>query len=597
MIPQSFIDDLLSRADVVAVIDRYVPLKKAGINYAACCPFHQEKSPSFTVSPSKQFYHCFGCGAHGDALRFLMEYLGLGFVDAVKQLASDFGMTVPDERDDKAAAAPVINPLLNVLGEATRYYRDRLKGSQAAITYLKGRGLTGEIAARFGLGYAPDDWQGLASVFTDYASREDLATVGLVIDNEEKGRRYDRFRDRVMFPIADGKGRVIGFGGRVLGKGEPKYLNSPETPLFEKGRELYGLYHARQAIKEAGRVMVVEGYMDVVALAQFGVGYAVATLGTSTTADHLHKLMKQSDQIVFCFDGDNAGRKAAWRALNQALPVVNDTVRLDFLFLPEGEDPDTLVRQIGRDGFEQLMQREALPMSRFLERELIQRHGLDSAEGKARFWAEAKPLLDQVTAPALKDALRTQLRETAGLFQPRPKFQSREKGKWDGKGRKPEAPYQGPRSVPIGLDEKVQLMLLRWPPLLGLLPQDRADVLSELGDAARALIEFLGRLPSLKEASAGEALIPQLPERWRGHWTQLLKRAEPSAYSDSDNEVLKEDFKSAWAEVVRTATVGRRTARIDELQARWNSLSEDERRELQTLLRENMAGSMRTGQR
>jgi DNA primase len=311
MIPESFIQDLLARVDIVDLVDSYVPLKKAGANYAACCPFHNEKSPSFTVSPTKQFYHCFGCGAHGTAIGFVMEYQGIGFVDAIKDLASRAGMQVPESEgrsfaDEKPGQT---RALIEIMARATQYYKDQLKRSPKAIEYCKKRGLTGEIAARYGMGYAPDGWQNLQEIFPDY-NGEELKLAGLVIENEA-GRRYDRFRDRLMIPIINPKGDIIAFGGRVIDQGEPKYLNSPETPLFEKGRELFGLPQARQSLRETNTVIVTEGYMDVIALAQNGVGNAVATLGTATTATHVQKLLRQVDRIVFCFDGDNAGRKAA----------------------------------------------------------------------------------------------------------------------------------------------------------------------------------------------------------------------------------------------------------------------------------------------
>src|SRR5574340_145630 len=402
MIPQSFIQDLLNRRDIVEVVQRYIPLKKAGANYVACCPFHSEKSPSFTVSPTKQFYHCFGCGAHGTAVGFVMEHQGIGFVETVQELARSIGMQPPQQNavGGTVRGAP---ELADVLERAARYDRDQLKHSPAAIDYLKQRGLTGEIAARFGLGYAPDGWQNLAAVFPDSQAKE-LPATGLVIENES-GKRYDRFRDRIMFPIQIPRGRVIGFGGRVLGRGEPKYLNSPETPLFEKGRELYGLFQARTAIHSAGRVLVVEGYLDVVALAQHGIDYAVATLGTATTPVHVQTLLRHSDDIVFCFDGDAAGRRAAWRALENSLAQVADGKRLSFLFLPEGEDPDSYVRKAGREGFEQLL-RQALPLSEFLLRELSARADLQSQEGRARFLQGAQPLLRQIAAPALALLLR-----------------------------------------------------------------------------------------------------------------------------------------------------------------------------------------------
>jgi len=415
MIPQSFIQDLLGRVDIVEVIDRYVKLKRAGANYTACCPFHSEKSPSFTVSPTKQFYHCFGCGAHGTVVGFLMEYGGMGFVEAVKDLAQGVGMKVPDEQrsDNERRRAEQGETLHEILLRAAQHYRNQLKNAPQAIAYLKKRGLSGDIAKRFGIGYAPDEWQNLAAAFTDYDGPM-LASAGLVKQKED-GKRYDVFRGRIMFPIVDVRGNVIGFGGRVIGDGEPKYLNSPETPVFEKGRELYGLYQGRRAIRDAGRAVVVEGYMDVVALAQSGVEYAVATLGTATTPLHVQKLLRQTDEIVFCFDGDNAGRRAAWRALENSLALLADGKQLKFLFLPEGEDPDTYVRQHGKSAFETLLEKGAVPLSRFLINELTGRVDMSTAEGRAKCVHEAKPLLKQMQPNALRMQLVRELAEKCRL--------------------------------------------------------------------------------------------------------------------------------------------------------------------------------------
>ncbi len=413
MIPNDFIQTLLARVDIVEVIDRLVPLKKAGANYVACCPFHSEKSPSFTVSPTKQFYHCFGCGAHGTAIGFLMEYAGKTFPDAVEDLARDAGLAVPrverpGERERREEAADLTEHLL----AAAKFYRAALRDTPRAIDYLKGRGLTGAVAAKYGIGYAPDEWQALERAFADYGDAA-LEAAGLVIKGEG-GKRYDRFRDRIMFPIHDARGRVVGFGGRVLDRGEPKYLNSPETPVFSKGRELYGLFQARDAIRDAGRVVVVEGYMDVVALAQHGVGYAVATLGTSTTPVHVQKLFRLTDNVVFCFDGDNAGRKAAWRALENALPALADGKNAQFLFLPEGEDPDDFVRQRGKAAFESALA-GAVPLTDVLLRELAARHPPSSTEGRAALVAAAKPLVAAIAAPVLAALLRRRLSEQVGL--------------------------------------------------------------------------------------------------------------------------------------------------------------------------------------
>jgi DNA primase len=412
LIPETFKQDLLSRVDIVDVIERSVRLKKSGANYVACCPFHSEKTPSFTVSSTKQFYHCFGCGAHGNAISFLMEYSGLGYIEAVKDLAESAGMKLPEFEPRGGNKDPVAPDLYEMMQIAAHYYREQLKGAPAAIAYLKGRGLTGKIAARFGIGYAPAGWQNLESVFPDYQDKA-LRECGLVIDNES-GRRYDRFRDRIMFPILNQRGAVIGFGGRVLGEGEPKYLNSPETPLFEKGRELYGLAPARGAIREAGRAIVVEGYMDVVALAQNGVEYVVATLGTATSAVHVQKLFRQTDEVVFCFDGDPAGRRAAWHALEVSLPVLADNKAVKFLFLPAEHDPDSYVREHGREAFERMLA-ETRPLSEFFLAELKGRVDMSSFEGRSKLLHEAKPLLKRIGAAALQLQILKQLADLAGI--------------------------------------------------------------------------------------------------------------------------------------------------------------------------------------
>ena len=409
MIPQSFITDLLNRVDIVDVVGRYVQLKKGGANYMGLCPFHSEKSPSFTVSPTKQFYHCFGCGAHGTSIGFLIEYSGMGFVDAVKDLAQNVGMVVP-EADDKipplqrAAQQAQSQSMSEALSQACDYYRAQLKSAPNAISYLKNRGLTGEVAARFGMGYAPSGWDNLRTVFPDYDALA-LVESGLVIDKvDEDGsnkKRYDRFRERIMFPIRNTKGQVIGFGGRVLDSGEPKYLNSPETPLFQKGLELYGLFEARQAIRDAGYVLVTEGYMDVVALAQLGFPQAVATLGTACTSTHVQKLLRQTDNVIFSFDGDKAGRRAARRALEACLPQVSDNKTIQFLFLPEKHDPDSFVREFGGDAFAQEIN-DAMPLSQFLLREVTGEHDLSTPEGRAATQYDAKPLLQSMTPTSLR---------------------------------------------------------------------------------------------------------------------------------------------------------------------------------------------------
>lgn len=428
-IPSTFLQELLARADVVEVVGRYVQLKKGGANFMGLCPFHAEKSPSFTVSPTKQFFHCFGCGKHGDAIGFLMEHTGASFVEAVRDLAQHYGLQVPEDdstpqqRERAAAQRQKQATLSETLEKAGAAYRKHLKSSPRAIAYLKGRGLSGEIALRFGLGYAPEGWRALASVFPSY-DEPLLVESGLVISSEAEdgaaakgeGKRYDRFRDRIMFPIRNIKGECIGFGGRVLGDEKPKYLNSPETPVFSKGLELYGLFEARNAIRDAGYVLVTEGYMDVVALTQLGFPNAVATLGTACTPDHLQKLFRFTDSVVFSFDGDEAGRRASRRALDAALPYASDTRSVKFLFLPtqpKKHDPDSYIREHGREAFAHCVS-EATPLSRFLIDSAREGCDLSSAEGRARLGVHAQPLWEALPDGALKRQL---LGEIAALVQ------------------------------------------------------------------------------------------------------------------------------------------------------------------------------------
>lgn len=431
MIPHSFLQDLLNRVDIVDVVGKYVQLKKGGANFMGLCPFHNEKSPSFTVSPTKQFYHCFGCGAHGTAIGFLMEHAGLTFPEAVGELAQSVGLTVPQEPSPMrgaTAGAPGERPvfadhksvaaLSDLMQTACDYYRKALRGAPEAIHYLKKRGLTGEIAARFGLGYAPDGWQNLEAAFTDYRS-DALVEAGLVIVSEKldadgQPRRYDRFRERIMFPIRNVKGQVIGFGGRVLESGEPKYLNSPETPLFSKGSELYGLFEARLAIREARSVLVVEGYMDVVALAQLGFPNAVATLGTACTPVHVQKLLRQTDTVIFSFDGDAAGRRAARRALDACLPHAADNRTIRFLFLPSEHDPDSFVREFGKEAFAEQIE-HATPMSQFMLSEVLAGKELDTPEGRARALFDAKPLLQALPPNALRAQIMHMFADRLGV--------------------------------------------------------------------------------------------------------------------------------------------------------------------------------------
>ena len=422
-IPQSFIQELLSRVDVVDVVGKYVQLKKGGANFMGLCPFHGEKSPSFSVSPSKQFYHCFGCGKNGNAIGFLMEHSGMGFREAVTDLAQSVGLQVPEDdmspqqRERAAQAREKQASLTDMLEKAGDAYRKQLSQSQKAIAYLKGRGVSGATAKRFGLGYAPEGWRSLASVFPAYDDAK-LVECGLVIESEgengNEGKRYDRFRDRVMFPIRNVKGECIGFGGRVFGDEKPKYLNSPETPVFHKGRELYGLFEARSALREHGYALVTEGYMDVVALAQLGFPNAVATLGTACTPDHVHKLFRFTDTVVFSFDGDSAGRRAARKALDAALPYATDTRSIKFLFLPSEHDPDSFVREYGTDAFARHVH-DATPLSRFLLEAASEGCDLGQAEGRARMSSNARPLWNLLPDGALKRQLLAELADKAQL--------------------------------------------------------------------------------------------------------------------------------------------------------------------------------------
>ena len=519
MIPESFIQELLYRIDLVDLIDSYVPLRKAGANYVACCPFHNEKTPSFNVSPSKQFYHCFGCGENGTAIGFLMEYSGLGFVDAIRELAARAGLPMPED-EARSPDGPKLQSLTEIMARAARFYYEQLKRSDKAIAYLRQRGVSGEIAQQFNIGYAPDDWQSLAAAFEDY-SAVGLQQAGLVLRGEQ-GRLYDRFRDRVMFPIVNPKGEIIAFGGRVLGAGEPKYLNSPETPLFEKGREVFGLPQARQALREKSTAIVVEGYMDVVALAQHGIGNAVATLGTATTATHIQKLLRQVDRLVFCFDGDAAGRKAGWRALENSLDVLPEQKTIGFVFLPESDDPDSFVRTHGAEAFEQRV-RDALPLSEFLLRELSARCDLTSAEGRAKLVAEAKPLLSRLQTPLLRLQLVKRLAEESGFSQAeverlcdlKPVVRA-------------ASPAKAPRPAPSLLRPLLRL-LLQKPELSRKLPLETLHGHSEEARAITKLCSLI--LESGDSLPAYAALL----ERFRGS-------AEESVVREAAAELLRQPF-------------------------------------------------------
>ena len=544
MIPQSFIQDLLNRVDIVDVVGRYVQLKKGGANFMGLCPFHNEKSPSFTVSPTKQFYHCFGCGAHGTAIGFLIEYSGVGFVDAVKDLAQNVGMTVP-ESDDRLPPAQRAEQqaknlaLSDAMTHACDYYRQQLRVAQHAIQYLKNRGLTGEIAARFGLGYAPESWDGLRAVFPEYDAGV-LVEAGLVIDRGDEGgdyrKRYDRFRDRIMFPIRNIKGQVMGFGGRILEKGEPKYLNSPETPLFQKGSELYGLFEARQAIRDAGYVLVTEGYMDVVALAQFGFPQVVATLGTACTPMHLQKLLRQTDHVIFSFDGDAAGRRAARRALEASLQHAADTKTIKFLFLPEEHDPDSYIRELGTEAFEQAV-RDAMPLSQFLLNEAVSENALSSPEGRARAQHDAKPLL-QAMPPS---SLRLQIvRELAQLTQTTAAEIEALFELVQPVARVRLAPPRSMRTPPVGLERHVIRLLIVHPALVSELDSAAIDAMLSLAPEPEALLQLIEAARSMGE----EANFAGLAEQLRGTDFDVLI-AEIAADSESDIDAARQELIGA----------------------------------------------------
>ena len=580
MIPQQFIDDLLRRVDVVEVVGQYVQLKRAGANYSGLCPFHTEKSPSFSVSPSKQFYHCFGCGAHGTALGFLIEHLGLPFPQAVEDLARRVGLEVPQEVNPidpavKKKETDYRARLRDHLLEAAKFYQRRLKDSPQAIEYLKNRGVSGEIAARYHLGYSPSGWQPLQSVYGDYASK-DLVDAGLVIEGDA-GKRYDRFRDRIMFPILSNRGEVLGFGARTLGNDEPKYLNSPETPVFSKGYELYGVFEARPLIRESGQVWVVEGYMDVVALAQHGLGHAVATLGTATTPAHLQQLLRLSDHVVFMFDGDKAGRRAAARALETALAFASEKNRLDFVFLPEEHDPDSFVREHGADALRDWVAK-AKPLSAFLLDVASEGQQLEFAEGRAASTAEAKRLL-QLMPP---NALRAQIaREAARRFDATdaalgsgpantasadrasaPKADRKSGQSWT---KPAPPPIRLPRPVIRPLTERVLQILVRQPSWCREVDAEFAD---DLDPAQLALLRWIqDRLPpegDVPFAVLHEAALAEGREKGPEAVRLFLKLSKPDPALDA----LMENEPSALRLELTRALIRLRVRALEETASR-----------------------------
>ncbi len=544
-IPQTFIDDLLNRVDIVDIIDADLPLKKTGRDYQALCPFHGEKTPSFTVSQEKQFYHCFGCGAHGSALGFLMNHRGLSFVEAVEEAARSVGLEVPRE-DGGENAAPKIDysPLYDVLNRAQAFFAAQLKSHpdrDRPVEYLKARGLSGVIAKRFGMGYAPDAWDSMLGTFgDDDKTRQHLLEAGLIVENENK-RRYDRFRDRVMFPIHDRRGRVVGFGGRVIDKGEPKYLNSPETPVFQKRRELYGLYQLRKANQRVERIIVVEGYMDVVALAQFGVNNAVATLGTATTGEQLETLFKTAPEVVFCYDGDKAGQRAAWRALETTLPLIRDTRQAGFIFIPQGHDPDSFVREKGPEYFNRAD--SVTPLSEFLLSSLKTQTNMQSLEGRSRFVELARPLVKRIPPGPFQQLLVMRITELAEM--PAPTW-------WQeaAPNARPVAPARrrpASRRSPSMVDQALKRLL--FDPALAAGVTATATIAKLPDDHALLLAEILEFAASRPELTTG-ALV----ERYRGseHEAVIAAQIEQPLVLDREAEAIQ--FHQAIETLVRKAT-------------------------------------------
>ncbi len=637
LIPQSFIDDLLNRSDIVEVVGSRIQLKKTGKNYSALCPFHKEKTPSFSVSPDKQFYYCFGCGAGGNALGFVMDHDQLDFPQAVEELAKRAGMEVPREDSGRKhkPRQPVDSPLYPLLAAAADYYRQALKSHptrKAAVEYLKGRGLSGVIARDFGLGFAPPGWDNLMKhLGGDALQQKALIDAGLLIENAENGKRYDRFRDRVMFPIRDSRGRVIAFGGRVLGDDKPKYLNSPETPVFHKGQELYGLYEARQANRDLDEIMVVEGYMDVIALAQQGLRNAVATLGTATSEEHLKRLFRIVPSVLFCFDGDAAGRKAAWRALEATLPNLQDGRRARFLFLPDGEDPDTLVRAEGTDAFRARIQQHSQPLADYFFQQLSEEADPRSLEGKAHLATLAAPLIEKIPGNNLRALMRQRLAEITGLngealqhmaaapvsapsstpiyedytyydaspaygepdhFEPpepvQPQPRNGKPGKkewkkdWKKNGQGPDLMPRGPRTpATVEPPALTTLRTLLHHPELAQKVEDVSHFAAEDDTYAQLLVALLGTLqknPKLRSL--------QLIARWHGTDQGRLLRA----LAEKEWLISADNLEQQFFDTINSLAARQRERRLESLlrKARQGELSAEEKDQLRNLLSRNV---------
>ena len=636
LIPQSFIDDLLNRSDIVEVVSSRVQLKKSGKNYTACCPFHQEKTPSFSVSPDKQFYYCFGCGAGGNALGFIMDHDNLEFPQAVEELAKRAGMEVPREEGGpgRKPRQPVDSPLYPLLEAAAEYYRQALKGHparKAAVEYLKGRGLSGVIARDFGLGFAPPGWDNLMKhLGGDGLQQRAMIDAGLLIENTETGRSYDRFRDRVMFPIRDSRGRVIAFGGRVLGDDKPKYLNSPETPVFHKGQELYGLYEARKANRDLDEIMVVEGYMDVIALAQQGLRNAVATLGTATSDEHLKRLFRIVPSVLFCFDGDGAGRKAAWRALEAALPNLQDGRRARFLFLPEGEDPDSLVRREGTDAFLARIQQQAQPLADYFFQQLSEEADPRSLEGKAHLATLAAPLIEKIPGANLRALMRKRLSDITGLhgealqsppatatsapsdfdgsayydtssaydeadYYPPPEASQPKRGgkkewkkDWKKPGQRPDLTTRAPRKpTTVEPPTLTTLRTLLHHPELAQKVEDVSHFAAEDDTYAQLLVALLGTLqknPKLRSL--------QLIARWHGTDQGRLLRA----LAEKEWLISADNLEQQFFDTITSLAARQRERSLETLlrKARQGELSAEEKDQLRNLLSRGSATAIST---
>lgn len=575
LIPQHFIDDLITRADIAEVVGRRVQLKKAGKEFKGCCPFHDEKTPSFTVSPDKGFYHCFGCGAHGTAIGFLMEHDHMDFVDAVESLANTMGIEVPREEGQRPARS--YDALFELVSRVGRYFETQLKGNQAAVEYIKARGIDGATAKRFGIGYAPAGWSNVLDKFgTSKEAIDRLLAVGLII-RKDNGQHYDRFRDRIMFPIRDSRGRVIGFGGRVMGDEEPKYLNSPETVLFHKGRELYGLYEARQALRNIEKLVVVEGYMDVIGLARHGIDFAAATLGTATTDEHLNRVFRICEEIAFCFDGDRAGRAAAWRALENALPQIRQGRQIRFVFLPDGQDPDSFVKEHGPSAFEDALS-GALPLSDFLIEELSQQVDMDSVDGRARMAELARPLLSKIPAGVYKELLTERLASVVGL--PTDKLESIIRRDVARQPKQISMPAGRPKVIAKGtgnpsIIRRAITLLLHHPDAGQNLDVEKLSGVSKPGaDLLRDLIETVQAEPNMTTAG--------LLERWRSHEDgRHLGKLAATELPESEEFDARAELANCFAQLAIAA----RKERIDFLieKQTLKSLSDIERNELRAL--------------